>query len=243
MALDIAFIIPTYNEAKRIAATVAQFKAVRHVHYEVIVSDNGSTDQTCEFARLAGATVKPLNVDVRSTIGECRNRGAAATAAEILWFIDADVQVLELEAFADEVVQYFRRHPDTVAILPRLGIYQAEATRTDRFWYGYVNLTNVIQNRILKSGAAPGDCMIVRRSAFAKVHGFNSALTTSEDHDLMRRLARLGEVQTFWHRRAEMSPRRVHVDGWPKVLLQWGRNWIKRFIFHQTNDDIWEPRR
>lgn len=241
--MDISFIIPTYNEAKGIGETVQQFTQVRQSKYEIIISDNGSTDETCTLTRPLVQKVVTRPTDVRTTIGECRNRGAKPATGDILWFIDADVRIMDLEATADEVVHYFQKHPNTAALAIRLGIYQAEATWADRFWFGVVNVMTYVQNRILKTGGAPGDCMIIRRAAFERVHGFNPAFATSEDHDLFQRLAKLGDIGMLWHRRIEMSPRRVHRDGWGKVLWQWGRNWTKQFILHKTDTGSWEARR
>lgn len=206
--MDISFVIPTYNAASHIVATIDQLKAVRHLHYEVIVSDNGSNDKTRELALAAGAKIKSLPTDVRSSNSECCNRGAALATAEVVWFIDATVRLLELEAFADEVVEYFRHHSNTVAMLPRSRMYRETAAGSGKFWYAYVNLMNLMQSRIFKTGATPAGCIIVRRSAFEKIHGYNPTLSLAEGSDLLRRLARLGEVQIFWHRLAELPARR-----------------------------------
>lgn len=241
--MDISFIIPTYNEAKGIVDTVQQFKALRHPRHELIVSDNGSTDTTGLLTRPLVDKLITLPSDMRTTIGECRNRGARAALGDIFWFLDADVRIINLEATADEVVHYFQTHPQTVAVVLKFGIYQSEATRSDRFWFVWVNTANFAQNRVLKTGASSGDCMIVRRSVFERIHGFNPTLVTSEDHDLYHRLAKQGDIAMLWHRRTEMSPRRFRQDGWGKVFWQWERNWIRQFVFRKSDTGVWEPRR
>ncbi len=241
--MKVSFIIPVWNEEKAIVATLAQFKALKHLEYEVIVSDNGSTDQTVELARQHGARVALRPTDVRTSIGECRNRGAKIATGELLWCIDADVRIKDIEASVDDVIHTFDCKSSMVGAPMRLVIYPEEATFADRFWFIVFNFTVLVQNRILKTGASPGDCMIIRRKDFERLKGFNPNLKTAEDFELFGRLAKIGEVGYFWHRTAEMSPRRIHRDGWLKVLSQWFKNWWNQLVLHKAQDTDWEARR
>lgn len=95
-----AVVIPAFNEAERIAATVAGARALPGVILVVVVSD-GSSDETAERAREAGAHV----------VLHARNRGKAAAmetganAAQAalpsdfcLLFLDADLENTTSEA-------------------------------------------------------------------------------------------------------------------------------------------------
>jgi glycosyltransferase involved in cell wall biosynthesis len=208
MRAALAFIIPVYNVAADISATLTQLTVIRQLRYEIIVSDNGSSDDTVANARAAGAKVVMKPTDVRGTAGECCNRSAAATTAEVLWFIEVGVIVPELEAFADEVVSCFRAHPRTVAIVPRLVSATAHPTWAETMHYGYHSLVQLMQNRVLKTGAGSSACLIISRRWFEKVHGFNPAAVTGVADDLLRRLAYLGDIQVLWHRRA-LVPHRL----------------------------------
>jgi len=245
--MKVSFIIPAYNESKGIAATVGQFKAklenLRQVEYEVIVSDNGSTDNTVELARAAGAKVVIRPSDTRTTIGECRNRGARAATGDVLWFIDADVRLVDATACVDEVAAYFHDHANVVAATLRITIYPEEAIWADNVVYTFFNGMIYLMNRLFKTGASAGDCMMVRRSEFERVKGFRPELKTSEDFELFGRLAKVGEIGYFWHRKIAMSPRRIRRDGWPKVLWQWFRNWFNQTILGKVSTVDWEARR
>ena len=89
--LKVAVVIPAYNEEKTVAQVV---EAVRQstVVAEVIVVDDGSTDQTARVAKEAGARVISLERNVGK--GGAMKAGAEATDAEIVVYLDADLMGL-----------------------------------------------------------------------------------------------------------------------------------------------------
>jgi glycosyltransferase involved in cell wall biosynthesis len=91
-----SLVIPAYNEREllpRLLDTVEiARRRYRHgaAEVEVIVADNGSTDDTATIAAETGARV--VTVEKRR-IGSVRNGGAAVARGEILCFVDADGQI------------------------------------------------------------------------------------------------------------------------------------------------------
>lgn len=91
----ISIVIPMFNEARHIGRTLlaaqkAAFAA--NIDCELIVVDNGSTDEGPHIARQFGATVLVLP---GLLIGALRNRGTAIATGEWLAFIDADIEMPE----------------------------------------------------------------------------------------------------------------------------------------------------
>ena len=81
----VAVVIPTFNEAEAIGAVVTALP--RDIVDRVIVADGGSTDETVEVARRAGAEV----VDAGKGYGRACLAGAeAADDADIVVFMDGD---------------------------------------------------------------------------------------------------------------------------------------------------------
>ena len=81
----VAVVIPTFNEAEAIGAVVTALP--RDIVDRVIVADGGSTDETVEVARRAGAEV----VDAGKGYGRACLVGAeAADDADIVVFMDGD---------------------------------------------------------------------------------------------------------------------------------------------------------
>jgi rSAM/selenodomain-associated transferase 2/rSAM/selenodomain-associated transferase 1 len=82
----LSVIIPTLNEAERIARTIA---SATSADAEILVSDGGSTDRTIAIARSLGARI--VSGD-RGRAGQ-QNRGAAAARGEVLLFLHADTRL------------------------------------------------------------------------------------------------------------------------------------------------------
>src|SRR5260370_24932306 len=88
--MTFSIIVPTFNEERIIANTLG---VIRHhlsnIDYELIVTDDGSTDRTCEIAERYADRVVRLT-GKKGTIGANRNRGARVAHGEYLVFVDAD---------------------------------------------------------------------------------------------------------------------------------------------------------
>ncbi len=83
----LAVIIPAYNEADNIARVVKVFASMKECD-EVIVVDDGSTDQTSEHAIQAGARVIKQKNQGK---GVAMQTGVNATKASYVFFADADL--------------------------------------------------------------------------------------------------------------------------------------------------------
>jgi glycosyltransferase involved in cell wall biosynthesis len=96
MTVHAAAIIPAYNEASAIAAVV---EGVRDLVAEIIVVDDGSTDETAARARAAGAHVieQPHNLGKGAAVREGLAHVLAGDFTHVL-LLDGDMQHLPCEA-------------------------------------------------------------------------------------------------------------------------------------------------
>ena len=88
---DVSVVIPAYNEAAGIAATVRSMAASRYRgRLEIIVVDDGSTDDTAAIAR--GLGIPDVYVITQPNTGKpgALNRGIAEARSEILVLVDGD---------------------------------------------------------------------------------------------------------------------------------------------------------
>jgi dolichyl-phosphate beta-glucosyltransferase len=96
-AIDLSLVIPAYNEAGRLPATLAglrTFLATRPWRCEVVVADDGSTDATVAVAEAASAPGFPVRVVSLGTNqgkGAAVKRGMAEARGAFVAFVDADL--------------------------------------------------------------------------------------------------------------------------------------------------------
>jgi len=88
MELKVTALIPAHNEAARIADTVGALASIPEVG-DILVIDDGSSDDTAAVARAAGARVLVLERNMGK--GEALNRGAAVVTTEVVLLLDADL--------------------------------------------------------------------------------------------------------------------------------------------------------
>ncbi|WP_210639593.1 MULTISPECIES: glycosyltransferase [unclassified Pseudomonas] len=211
----VSIVIPMYNEARHIGRTLlAAREAARQAQLEceLIVVDNGSDDHGPRIANELGARVL---IVPGVHIGALRNRGAAVAHGEWLAFIDADIEMpvdwlkllLELQGQGDVLGLDL----DT----PKQAPWFAEA------W----------QRRSQRSGSRPlhrvqwlpSANLLLRRSWFERVGGFDESLRTGEDKDFSLRLRQAGAQLLLVNE---------------SVALHWGyegswREWMSKELWRQ----------
>src|SRR5258708_6674815 len=90
----ISIVIPAYNEARRLPATLAgwrNFLNAQAYGWEILVVDDGSTDATSEIAARAGAGVIRLEPNLGK--GGAVRAGVLAASGECIAYADADMNV------------------------------------------------------------------------------------------------------------------------------------------------------
>jgi glycosyltransferase involved in cell wall biosynthesis len=88
--MNVSVIIPAYNESKNIEQVIKDLKKSSDAINEIIVVDDGSTDDTAELAQSAGA--KLVRFSHNKGKGEALKAGIKEAGSDFLLFIDGDCQ-------------------------------------------------------------------------------------------------------------------------------------------------------
>lgn len=179
----ISFVVPVRNDAARLRLCLeAILKAVvASGEVEVIVADNGSTDDSKEMAEAAGARVLDLP---GLNVAELRNRAVAQSHGGLLAFCDADNLIgRDWIAVAEELLE----DSDVAAA----GAPCRPPTPSNWVQDAYDGLRDHSSGTRSTRWLGAGN-MVIRRSAFLELGGFDESLTACEDVDLCNRLRRSG---------------------------------------------------
>jgi rSAM/selenodomain-associated transferase 2/rSAM/selenodomain-associated transferase 1 len=173
----LSIVIPTLNEADRIAPLVATLGAS---DIEIVVVDGGSRDGTPQVAREAGAVV----IDAPRGRASQQNAGAARAAGKILLFLHADTHLP-----GDFGAQVFERLMD-----PRV-VLGAFRFKTDWDHWAMRWIERGVQARSVLLQLPYGDqALFMRKAIFEQVGGFPE-VPFAEDLLLARKLARRGRIE------------------------------------------------
>lgn len=180
--MDLSVIIPAYNEAEFIekccSAVHDQLK-ISGLSYEVILVDNGSTDDTVSTAsKFQPISVFSIN---RSSVSTARNFGYEKSSGRILAFIDADVVITGtwVEEIKKQLQEIFSRPVVTGCQYS----IRKDPSWIESNWFSCINSNHI-----------NGGNLIVSKSAFEYLGGFNDKLKTGEDVEFCNRSKNHNEI-------------------------------------------------
>lgn len=187
----VSVVIPTYNRAEMLRATLGSVLAQTMLPAEIVVVDDGSTDATPDVvAELDGAEGVPITLlrgAHRNRLGEARNRGVAATAGEVVAFLDSD------DLWQPRRVE---RQLEAWGRQPRAGFAFCNVQRFDErgplpegpYLDPSVDYNGSILGYLLEEPVAVPGALMVKREAFLRFGGFGDR-SINEDYELLLKLA------------------------------------------------------
>lgn len=87
--MSLSIIIPAYNASETLGATIQSALGIRSSSSEVIVIDDGSTDETPAISASFGNGIRCRRVE-NGAVSRARNTGAAMASGDWLLFLDSD---------------------------------------------------------------------------------------------------------------------------------------------------------
>lgn len=189
----VSVLIPTYNRAKYIRDAIDSVLRQTFTDFEVIVVDDGSTDNTREI--VTGYTdprVKYIYQE-NSGVSTARNNGIKISNAEYIAFLDSDD--MYLEDMLEKSVRILDEHPEvgysygqSNIMREGVGVYR---TRTSPFHSHSTVVGSVEQVReLLFHSPITTSTFIGRCHCIEETGGFHPELWTCQDYHLFVKLAK-----------------------------------------------------
>lgn len=186
----VSIIIPTYNRASLLPQAIESAKTAGG-DPEVIVVDNGSTDETPEVCR-AISGIRYLRLDPNVRQARARNAGIEISTGEFLLFLDDDDIRLpgllndQIKLLESDLSLGFVYGPvlmgDPKNCIPTGEVSLAQCPEGDLFW------------TLLERPFIHLHSVVARKKLIIEVGAFNPALVGAEDWMLLIRLAERGPV-------------------------------------------------
>ncbi|CAA7621705.1 glycosyltransferase family A protein [Magnetospirillum sp. UT-4] len=195
---DVTVIMPAYNNAATIGRALASIRAQTVPPREVIVVDDGSTDDTLAAARAVdlGPTRLRLFRQRNSGAGAARNRAVAESAATWLAFLDADDEWLPAKLERSLAVT-----AGGGLVMSSHNLFGVDAAGDHLIDSRARYLSNPADpyRTLFLRGFISSSTVLVRRDAVVAVGGFDDTLRSAQDYELwLAVLARAGgRFETF----------------------------------------------
>lgn len=179
----VSVVIPTFNRAELLPRAVESVLAQTHPAAEVIVVDDGSSDGTGELVASRFPEVR-VAAQAHRGVSAARNRGIAAASGDWIALLDSDDEwcaekLARQLAALDEHPEYRICHTDEIwirngrRVQPRV----KHAKRGGRIFRHCLPLCVISPSSVL-----------IHRSVFEQVGGFDEDLPACEDYDLWLRI-------------------------------------------------------
>ncbi|KAB2837030.1 MAG: glycosyltransferase [Candidatus Brocadia sp.] len=183
----VSVIIPTYNCARFLMESVGSVLSQTYQPYEIIVIDDGSTDNTKEVLQPVMQRIKYVQLEQNKGSPVVRNIGIQAAQGEYVAFLDADDVWLPEKLQTDR--ECFDKHPDVGMVyskhinIDEKGVVFHGAMKK-RLPCGkiFVQLFSE-QNFIITSS------VVVRKAVFETTGLFDEQLVNCQDWDMWLRIA------------------------------------------------------
>jgi len=232
--MQFSVIIPLYNKAPYVGKALRSVLDQTFTDFEVIVVDDGSTDESAHAAEIAlsDASVEwQLIHQENAGVSTARNNGAAHSKGEYLCFLDADDWWDP--SFLERMDWLIREYPD--AGIWGTNYYYVKNGRkrvcVPGAETGYINYC-----KVYAAGMAmplTSISVAVRPAVYDEFHGFNPALKLGEDFDLWIRIALnykvafLNEPLAFYNQDVNPSLRAVGHLKDPRVHMLWNLGYLE----------------
>lgn len=187
----VSVIIPTYNRAASIAASIQSILDQTWQNYEIIVVDDGSTDNTRQVVEnFADDRIRYIYLEQNSGPSRARNEGIRQAKYEFIAFLDSDDEWLPQKL--EKQMQVMLNAPETVGL-----VYCRVRTRKEdgdeivspSFALKKEQLEGKLLMNLVGGNVIDTTTILIRRQCLEQTGGFDEELRCLEDWELVLRIA------------------------------------------------------
>ena len=184
MTPEVSVIIPTYNRADMVVEAVESVLAQEMVDFELIVIDDGSSDETQEKLSVYNSRLS-YHQQENAGVAAARNRGLELSKAPLVSFLDSDDLWLPKKLSTQH--KFMLDHPE-VWICQTEEIWLRKGRRVNPKRHHQKVSGDIFQRSLDLCLVSPSTVML-RRELLEKVGYFDEQLPVAEDYDLWLRVA------------------------------------------------------
>jgi len=231
-------VIPTLNEEHVVPKLLRCLTHQLDKDFEVIIVDGTSRDKTISIAKTFEEFL-PLTIVVsdRHNISADRNLGARHAFGQYLVFLDADVTIPT--NFLSEIHHHLTETKPPCRFLTAW-MKPDSRRNSDRLIATFANISMDIAKDTPQPLVA-GWTIVLKKTVFDKVNGFDEKVKLAEDHDLARRLYQTGvHLQVLKNPKVTVSFRRFRREGTFNLVKKYAFATAKIFFEGPITEKIFD---
>jgi len=205
----VSVIIPTYNRSKLVKEAVESVLAQTFKDFEVIVVDDGSTDDTRSIIEAIKDSRLRYFYKENGGVSAARNLGLQRAKGDFICFLDSDD--LWPNNFLEVMLQKLQRNPDYGAAYCLRTLLYPDGRKAESYYRQYCKSGWITQDLFRKTFIQTSS-LCFRKPAL-KDFFFDELLSNAEDTDAWLRLSTrvkflfVPEIQTIYRRQHNICPR------------------------------------
>lgn len=185
----VSVIIPTYNRGWILSEAIDSVLNQDYTHYELIVVDDGSTDQTTEILDSYGRKIISAHQENRG-VSSARNHGIRLAKGKLIAFLDSDD--LWLKGKLRKQVAFFnRQHGAVICQTEEIWIRNGVRINPKK---RHQKPSGMIFEKCLELCLISPSAVMIRKDFLDKTGGFDESLPACEDYDLWLRISHANPV-------------------------------------------------
>lgn len=199
----VSVIIPTYNCAHYLEQAIESAMNQTYRDLEIIVLDDGSTDDTAQVVRKYEANIRYIRQDNRG-LPAARNHAIESSSGELIALLDAD-DWWEPTKLAEQV-SILVEDPELCLVYSDLEVVFDDGSIIPSFLSSRpLAASGYVFDKLLQSGFILPSTVLLRRSYLEQVGMFDESMRSHEDIDLWLRMCQRWRValvrKSLTHRR------------------------------------------
>jgi glycosyltransferase involved in cell wall biosynthesis len=184
----VSIIIPTFNRRSYITIALDSVLAQTYKDYEIVVIDDGSSDDTKEVLKPYRDTIRYFYQD-NSGIPATRNRGIKEAKGAYIAFLDSDDYWLPEKL--ERQLDYFGKNPHCGMVATRCSSIAPDGSFRKKNRPGKSGwvLPDLFKANFIRTSSA-----VIRKECLEEVELFDESLPECEEYDLWLRIAKKFQV-------------------------------------------------
>jgi glycosyltransferase involved in cell wall biosynthesis len=232
--MTVSVVIPCFNQARFLGDAIDSALAQQNCAVEVIVVDDGSTDDSAAVASAYGSRIGLVR-QRNSGLSRARNAGLAVSTGEVVIFLDADDRLLP--GAATSALRAFGRHPLAAMVFGRCELIDAagDPLPTTLPVVGTNHYQELLEMNFIWMPAMAA----FRRATLAGIGGFDPAVNASADYDIYLRVARVSPVSGHDALVAQYRQHGANMSADPALMLDTSLRVLRsQHAFVQDDPDL-----